>query len=316
MNSSPSNGNHCGPLSWIEARGQLRSVLETYLKNRAPLQNANFISSDSEILDSIPSRCIRYNLDLYAGTLLFSFVLVALTIISLISKSYDLNSTHWNTVASIREYKAQVAASIILLSGSILSIWMVHRRRFLCLNDSNTSRRREIQKFLKAVVTEESKASEINESTISDEILRSSGSAQTDIYPVYRTSKSKDGSITACWSRIPSLLLVRGDYIALQIGDVVPANCVALESRDGSGDNVKVNVGERLTLDSFGTNEEMVAEKLPKGRTTLPPSSECMLTLCNKMQIFRVVDTPLIEFLNRPHRKSSNMEISHLKTNT
>jgi len=155
---------------------------------------------------------------------------------------------------------------------------MVRRRRFLCENDGDTSKRREVSRFLQKLNHEEQEENEKKQqqqaasaaiatdadtgqvgeddnmissgagggaggsSTTGIGVHPRSGTSLNDIYPVYRRSvgaknSNNDNEETSCsyddcaasWSRIPSLLLVEGDYVALQIGDIVPAECVSVD---------------------------------------------------------------------------------------
>jgi hypothetical protein len=95
----------------------------------------------------------------------------------------------------------------------------------------------------------------------------------------------------ASWSRVPSLLLVQGDYIALQVGDTAPADCVLVDNVE---EPVRFCVGDRVT--SF----HGIVSELPLGRTTLPVNSDNLLLLCNGMRVFVVTETPLVRFLRKP----------------
>jgi hypothetical protein len=300
--------NTAGPLTWNEARALLRSVLEQYLNDRS-LNSSIQINENRPAFEGYCSKWITYNLDLYVGVTLISIMLLSMTICSLVASKYVLFYRHWQPLASIYVYKSQVAAATLLLSSSILSIWMAHRRRFLCLNDSNTSKRREIKKFLKSNDAEKNVGSKDGSVTDNSKIPKEvasllAGTSQTDIYPVYRKTVNSDGEISASWSHIPSLLMVRGDFIALQIGDVVPASCVSIEQRDTFGNAIEVKIGERISISTFAKNRGNISDRLPKGRTTIPPDSDSFLTLCNQMQIFQVIETPIEEFIRRPYGKS------------
>jgi len=233
-------------------------------------------------------------MDLYAGALTLSVALLILASFSL-SPDSILKPEADKTV-----YRGEVAGAILLLVGSITGVWVTRRRRFLCLNDSDTAKRRQIRKFLRAISSSSSSSSLTDQQHVPaspsmppmvPEI--SNLTAQTGVYPVYRRKGDK-----AFWSRIPSLLLVKGDWLALQIGDVGPANCVL--KRDGAAP-MHVAVGERLTVEHFAPTTEQLTANLPRGRNSLSMeySDDHFLTLCNKMQIFTVVESPIDEFLRR-----------------
>ena len=100
------------------------------------------------------------------------------------------------------------------------------------------------------------------------------------------------------WTGIPSLLLVRGDFIALQVGELAPANCVQVDVE--SETPLHIAAGDRLSLESLGQTANEVVQNLPRGRSTIPPWSEHLLTLCNKKCIFQVLEPPLKQFIARP----------------
>ena len=96
----------------------------------------------------------------------------------------------------------------------------------------------------------------------------------------------------------------QGDHISLQGGDMCPARCrVAV----GSASGVVVQKGERITLDPFGENATLLTSTLPKGRTTIPSEGDELLTLCNKIQIYVLLESPLQNFLNEPSGKCFRM---------
>jgi hypothetical protein len=156
-----------------------------------------------------------------------------------------------------------------------------------------------------------------------------------DVYSTYRLVDDHRG----WWHRIPSLLLVEGDYIALKVGDTAPARCVAVGD-DGRRDVIEA--GERLTIDSLSppARESLALESakasttadtdgvasslcdsfssagtlptsnmtktsskkggaLPPGRSTLTCHSEEMLLCANGVQIFALLETPLHQFLRK-----------------
>jgi hypothetical protein len=257
------------PLSWEEARSRLRKLLETYVKDPPP---PNRPSADITT-ETVLSKWISRDLDLYFGALAFSIALLALSFFSLSAKWGNVGESALRPTASEGVYKSQVVASLLLVAGSCASTWMVRRRGFLSLNDTDYSKRREIIRFLRSPIFQKS----------------SLGSSQS----VPASSQVED---SPSWTQIPSLLLVRGDYIALQIGDIAPANCVMVHSDEIT---VRVAVGERLNLD----NADQLLADLPRGRTTIAPDSELLLTLCNRTRVFLVLDTPLEEFIYRPSGK-------------
>lgn len=339
------------PLSWSEARNRLRTVLEAYLDE----QPANRKEEDDDggptvgvrtnkdsIVSIAVSWCILHDLDLFVGALGVSLALLVLSILSMISREMGQSpsmSFGLNAAAAPAIYRGQVAAASILVLGSLISLWMVRRRRFLSLNDSDSTKRREIALFLRHMrrndqqeaaavmqAAEERRLSDRHQNDGADDdddnsmstpmtsagsfhldkALQLAGTSLTDIYPVYRRTGSTETSIGS-WGHIPSLLLVQGDYIALQIGDIAPANCTALEAFDSQGSPIQIAAGHVLTLESLGQEAENLVQQLPTGRSTLPVDSDHLLTFCNGMRIFVVGDAPISELIRRkPGRSRSS----------
>lgn len=119
------------------------------------------------------------------------------------------------------------------------------------------------------------------------------GTSLNDIYPVYRMSSGGTGE----WVNISALLLVEGDYVALLIGDIAPANCISLRTRQ------RLSESERIV--DF-TDNDFPSAHIPSGRLTIPVNSRALLPLCNLMQIFVVEKAPIERFLRRPpaHHRS------------
>jgi hypothetical protein len=187
-----------------------------------------------------------------------------------------------------------------MLSGSIFNILVVRRRRFSISKGSDKLKRREISKFLKELEKQEDECMHNTFDDASEDSLTLSGTSLTDIYPVYRRCNNNlDGTPTGgSWSRIPSLLLVQGDHIALQVGDTAPANCRIVSNGVKLTEKI-IGAGDRITLETSGENANSILNKLPKGRTTLKNNSEDLLTLCNKMRLFVLVSSPIETFLRQ-----------------
>lgn len=158
-----------------------------------------------------------------------------------------------------------------------------------------------------------------------------------DVYSTYRLMDDQDDGVghQGQWHRIPSLLLVKGDYIALKVGDTAPAKCTPVKTFDhgDANDGVRnvIEAGERLTIDSLSpsardslgmdrgkasivsfessntlatsnTTKAIKGRKrglLPSGRSTLINHSEEMLLLANGVQIYALLETPLENFLRK-----------------
>jgi hypothetical protein len=269
-------------------------VLEKFLEDPPPTA-ANILASDDQHADTqnLLSQAIRHNIDLYFGSTLMAASLFAIACLSVFDR--EAGGDLLNAAASRSVYRFDVLAASILLLGAIVSLWLVQRSTSLRLSDREIAKQRDILRFLK--VTKRPDECEADESHLSmslGDLPSLSGTALTDLYPVYR-SLGVGSESTARWVRIPSLLLVEGDVVALQVGDVVPANCSFVEIPA-----IRLTRGERVSLDSFGETEADVLGDLPLGRTTLSSQSESLLSLCNRIRLVRLLETPLNEFLRRP----------------
>ena len=269
------------PLSWQEARLRLRTVLENYLKQPA----ANFTPSVTTWRDR--------DLDLYAGALPLSLALVILSLISLNSGGRVLNAA-----AKAQVYQGQLAASCFLLLGTILGIVLTWRRRRTCQNDQNVAKKREITKFLASMdnhseqqIANTQQSPDLQTKAVSgiDHGLDLSGTSLTDVYPVYRRQEESEA-----WHKLPALLLVQGDVIAMQVGDICPAQC---KRQNG----MTIAALERITTITLGCTPISSTSSLPKGKTTVAQDSTHLLTLCNNMFVSTVEESPLNAFLNRPN---------------
>ena len=165
------------------------------------------------------------------------------------------------------------------------------------------------------------------------------GTSLTDVYPVYRRFDPDDN--TNCnpnssrnsgseiirggrWTDVPAMLLVKGDYIGLQVGDIVPAKCRTVVNNESTNDTnndsitttttatnshtdgmnplegIELQKGERITPTTIAPEgSARVLSSLPKGRTTIPPGSPQLLQLCNMMTVCTVIEPPLPESLRR-----------------
>ncbi|KAG7347008.1 hypothetical protein IV203_006077 [Nitzschia inconspicua] len=178
-------------------------------------------------------------------------------------------------------------------------MWLLFRYRYSTSQGTDNLKRRMISRFLRELEKQEGEC--VDDDSVNflhqNNKIDLVGTSLTAIYPVYRLSLDSDGKIAgASWSRIPTLLLVEGDRIALQIGDVAPAICRIMK-----GDVSKTfEKGQKISLESCEKTMDGVVGNLPKGRTTLPPNSDELLDVCNNMQIFQLMETPLEGFLREP----------------
>ncbi|KAI2508044.1 hypothetical protein MHU86_6336 [Fragilaria crotonensis] len=278
------------PLSWKQARMRLRTVLEDYIENPPPKERPETTTSRFELW-------FKYDMDVYAGSFLASLAFLVLSSLSLSHKGGDF----FNASAPSSIYRYQVAASVITMGGCFFSAILMARRRNASAKDSDQSKRRAIIKYLAAEDNSEDRSGRAGRqpgTDPSDELISSAsihiaGTSLNDIYPVYRMSSGGSGQ----WVNISALLLVKGDYVALQIGDIAPANCVSLRTQR------RLNESERIV--EFADNDFPSAH-IPSGRVTIPMNSQALLPLCNLMQIFVVEKAPIERFLRRPpsHHRS------------
>jgi hypothetical protein len=279
------------PQSWKQARSRLREFLEAYISS-SPNVAVRFVPDEIKEKPSLLSWWLKHDLDLYVGAVGSATAIVVIFCLSL--------SDQKNGSVDTRVLRSQLSASILLLSGCIFNVWVVYRRRFSCSRGTDSLKRREISRFLKDI--------ERNEASVDDEAgmgkeLNLVGTSLTDIYPVYRLRQRKDGTpMGGAWSRIPSLLLVRGDFVALQVGDIAPASCRMVE---GAASSITIPGRERITLAHFRATAPSILSKLPRGRTTLKNNSSELLSLCNNMRVFVLLETPLEDFLREPQGKDN-----------
>jgi hypothetical protein len=282
------------PLSWKQARARLRTFLEEYMST-APTPILKRSEEESEKKGTL-SLWLKWDLDLYIGAFGATLAIVIISGLSLSDREHGTSIL--GASAEIRFYRSHLASSVLLLSGCIFNIWVIARRRYSCSQGSDSLKRREISKFLRAIERQEE---DCVHDTFSEEGLNLAGTSLTDIYPVYRLRQSKDHRILGgSWTRIPTLLLVCGDHIALQTGDIAPAKCRVVEGPMASS---TVATGERITLETFGETTTSAIGKLPRGRTTLPKDSDELLALSNHIQIFVLLESPLEKFLRAPRGK-------------
>lgn len=296
------------PLSWEEARRKLREVLEDYLET--PIAATSERSEDE-------AWWLRWDMDLYLGALAASLALLILSSTSLASKKQGKESA-LNVAAETSVYASQVAASVLLTTGALFSIFLVRRRRYTCCRDTDVAKRRTISKFLSKSNDHEGDTNlekedqmEIPETTSGQldahGLLGLSGTSLSDIYPVYRRAANGEPQ----WQNVSTLLLVAGDFISLQVGDVAPGACRMMDF-DSSGSLVAsqiVHSGERITPVSFEGVQRTFSSSFPKGKSSVKPESRELLTLCNRMRVCRLEETPLHRFLRLPQMKQRTPQL-------
>jgi hypothetical protein len=227
--------------------------------------------------------------------------------------------------------RSQLVGAVAIFSGSIVNIWLVARYRYSASHGTESLKRRMVSRFLKELQEQEGRCSSSNRKATSDksvpfesisQLLNEPdnnnidlvGTSLTDVYPVYRLMDSgvvndrhdDEFQVRTCkgsWCRVPTLLLVEGDRIALQIGDSAPAKCRVVE---GGKSMTIFESGQEIGLDgSSGESVGSLMGKLSKGRTTLSShDSDGLMRLCNNVRIFEVLETPLESFLREPKPES------------
>jgi hypothetical protein len=142
------------PLSWTESRSRLRKMLEAYLKEPVTKLVVDRIPTPtppSRPLEksSLLALWIRNDLDLYAGALLLSAALLALSCMAWLARIDVVSNEVLKSNADIAVYKTQLAASCLLLTGAALSLWMIRSRHLLWHNDCENAKRRIIRSFIR-----------------------------------------------------------------------------------------------------------------------------------------------------------------------
>lgn len=234
------------PLTWRGARKKLKQVLQEYLDCPSPKhtdRNVKYrstpsrISGDGHVEESRVHKWIRWwfdkDLDCYLGSILISAVLLLISII------FYITDDEYDVPGPVRTlHKSHIAVAVFFLLGSILSIYLIELRRTTTSQGVETKKRHIIEAFLPILTSleqeakqEESAKSEEKQSYEHlEEVITKGyskgipGTSLTDVYPCYRLSPDGDGQ----WISISSLLLVEGDFVALQLGDAAPADCQML----------------------------------------------------------------------------------------
>jgi len=342
------------PLSWSEARSRLHDVLRQYAglsskeHAQAALSRQRHESVEQlrrlhhqrdntwcERLERCLDAWLAYDLDMLLGFLL-SVGLLVLSVVSYLDRKrdgsvedgWDATSTTGNSRlqprAELSVYKAQLAASVMFVTGSIFSMLISWRRKVTSQRDSYVGKRRTVLSFLEVMdnwkESEQEHVAEENRPNLSqndaatdhrDDVVQLSGTSLTDIYSVYRSSNSN-----AKWHKIPSLLLVEGDLVSLQVGDIAPAKCTEVQCSASTSLHRHENIaaGEKLTVQSLSGGHRGkggVFSQLPPGRSSLKPeNSRELLELCNKTRIFVVLETPLVEVLQKGQGKHKVPQIT------
>ena len=201
------------PLTWHQARCKIRHSLEEFL----------ICSNDVSVAKRRRGRWhwARSNLDIIAGAIPLS---IAILVLSSLSLHRHINNGSGEIDLPERPvYQGQVVAAAFMVLAALLSVVVLWRRRVVAKMDISSYQRREIKKYLSR--SQRSEGLENNSMRSSIEIPREeqemdklvSGTSLTDFYPVYRRSDHQGP--TGAWHSLPALLLVQGDFVALQVGD-------------------------------------------------------------------------------------------------
>ena len=287
------------PLSWKEARNRLRETLEKYLQT--PIKTVHRSTAKYESTHCCLYMWYKWDLDIICGVLM-SVGLLVIAILSFTSETIDENV--------VNNYRSQLVGAVVILCGCLANIWLINRYRFSSSHGIDGLKRRMISKFLRELTEQEGSTggplySETNQFSIEADgsSIDLIGTSLTDIYPVYRLSDGPGTNDDGSWCRVPTLLLVEGDRIALQVGDSAPAKCRVVE---GKKSMAVFESGQEIRLDdSCGESVGGLLGKVSRGRTTLPSrDTNGLLRLCNDVRIFEVIESPLETFLREPQDQS------------
>ena len=214
------------PLSWKEARSTMREVLKRYMDDKtinaaASVPNGNMASA------SLPPKIIcfwfSHHLDCYLGSILCSIALLVLSVILYI-REREKDVITKNSL-EVNLYTSNIIAAVLLIACGIFNAWLLHRRRVTSARGAEMKKRNAVESFIQVLDEELHKNDDDTQDSVHNFNGQDSelcGTSLTDIYSVYRLSS--DGE-SGQWHKIPSLLLVKGDFIALQLGDTAPADC-------------------------------------------------------------------------------------------
>ena len=333
------------PLSWHDARSVMREVLNRYMdsshSNDDHDENESERQSAISLLQKIDIFWFGYNLDCYLGSILVSMALLVLsTILYIQERNAQKNSIgiiSEESVVKRRLYVSHITASVLLLFSSILSVWLVHRRRLTSVRGAETKKRNTIASFLPLLdeMLSHSKGSTSVLPMGHEDLMEIlPGSSLTDIYPVYRLSSEGDGK-EGQWHKVPSLLIVEGDFIALQLGDIAPVDCkLATGSKMGTTQSSSLKIMSAPNLKAMGAAVgSQRAPKLPKepfvikagdrvelpknsraenkpnmqvcdplflpGKSKLTENSRKLSHLTNRAKVFQVLESPIARYLRK-----------------
>lgn len=333
------------PLSWREARLRMRYVLKMYMESS---RNDNTVSSNTQNVaasEPVHMKIVNFwfsrNFDSYFGSILISLILMVLSAILYVKELQESDKDDIliddQVISKKKLYLSQMVASLLLLFGSLMSVVAIHRRRQTSMRGIETKKRNIIASFLP--VLDEMLEGNYDPLNAVEDVK---GTSLTDIYPVYRLSSDGKGGH---WHKVPSLLLVEGDFVALQIDDIAPADCkvvtgskighsVAGVNKMKSAPNLKalanvspsstehhigrepiiVKEGERIAppekaTSDARTNIQTCDPLFVAGKSKLQSNSRKLLHLTNNSKVYQLLDTPISQYLRKSPGKPKEMWI-------
>jgi len=342
------------PLTWESVRIDLMNYVSSYEDSTRTKKDLNPENSEEEFCRRVLNR-LKADGDKWMAVF-FSIVLFTLGLISFFTAKRSSNNltsaqTHNLKLRSstslrydpfisdsdpfINFYVELLVAGFIALSSCFLSNYMLWQRNVISnvnrdagLKESVNSFASYLTKIYSTSNDSGKKDSRYKTKNIPPKTTKlSGGTSLTDIYPVYRRNNDADpiqNKNEGTWHRVPKLLLVRGDYIALQVGDTTPAaselicnknEAKMLHNQLSNSPSLTIKGGERITLDVMNhitQNEDsskrsnfaqknQTAKK--NARVVLDEESTQLLAFNNGMKLFILKETPLQLFLERIRSK-------------
>ena len=298
-NDNDTNDSHeeSGPLSWKEARHRLKCTLENWTKE----QQHN---------TTTPSQPFKYRFLCLENLDILLAIILCITFVVL---SFALPQSHHDDLPKSYLLMQRIAAILFLLS-SLASAYILNRWATVREGDCSIERRRCVGAFLKEMEKTSEGVLAMNDETIPSEEQRDDYAVDIiprknneDVYSAFRINdttrqRADSNNRSGQWHRIPSLLLVKGDHIALKIGDTSPAKCTSISEEGGGKNNscfspITVQTGERLSMETLGTDAKLLS-RTGKSTVTLK-ADEDLLTLANGVLVFELLETPLQLFLSK-----------------
>lgn len=334
------------PLTWNEARSRMRQMLKSYMESSQESGNREYpLGSASEQqfhCGRIINIWLQKDIDCYSS-ILISLALLVFSAIMYANEIKENNSKDPGERLLLELFSSHMIASCLLFLGSVLGTWLLKRRRYTSARGLEMKKRDVVKNFLPALDDLiENDDIEANETPPTNRMeTKLSGTSLTDLYLVYRRSSLCSGK----WHRVPSLLLVKGDFIAMQLGDTIPADCKLVvgpkigslssntslaslritpshELKTAGRENInrepavmrsgdRVQPLHKIRMDT--RNNQVCDHFFPPGKSSLPEYSRKLMYLCNHSRVYQVVETPLETFLQKKAGKIINktIQLSH-----